>query len=254
MKHKIIQRQSLWLTFLLLVVFFVVPLTDAQANVTIITPTVYVVAGLQVGDEYYLDRTYTLTSVPSELTEGEEEWIKTKKKDKANTSVSFLEFTISQDSTIYIGYDTRATSLPDWLTSKFVSTPLIIGVSEVMGHFDVYKQNFSAGTSTLGGNFYIVIVKPYTPVPEICDNGIDDDLDSLIDCADADCSADPACQTCQTCTDADSDNYYAQSDCGTAVDCDDNDPAVNPGAVEVCDDNKDNDCDGAVDCSDADCS
>ena len=29
--------------------------------------------------------------------------------------------------------------------------------------------------------------------PEVCNNGIDDDLDSLIDCADPDCAADPAC-------------------------------------------------------------
>ncbi len=32
---------------------------------------------------------------------------------------------------------------------------------------------------------------------EICDNGIDDDGDGLIDCADPDCSGDPACDPCQ---------------------------------------------------------
>jgi uncharacterized repeat protein (TIGR01451 family) len=32
-------------------------------------------------------------------------------------------------------------------------------------------------------------------VPEICDNGIDDDGDGAVDCADSDCSGDPACQT-----------------------------------------------------------
>ncbi|MGE4602271.1 MAG: dockerin type I domain-containing protein [Planctomycetota bacterium] len=30
-------------------------------------------------------------------------------------------------------------------------------------------------------------------LPEVCNNGIDDDLDSLIDCADPDCATDPAC-------------------------------------------------------------
>jgi hypothetical protein len=57
------------------------------------------------------------------------------------------------------------------------------------------------------------------------------------------------------CEDADSDGY-ADASCG-GTDCDDNDPDVNPGAEEVCDDGIDNNCDGTVDegcgsCPDAD--
>ena len=38
-------------------------------------------------------------------------------------------------------------------------------------------------------------VTVFTPAPEVCDDGIDNDFDGLPDCADtADCSADPACQ------------------------------------------------------------
>jgi MYXO-CTERM domain-containing protein len=37
------------------------------------------------------------------------------------------------------------------------------------------------------------------------------------------------------------------------ADCDDQDPEVNPGAVEICDDGVDNECDGFVDGSDGDC-
>jgi hypothetical protein len=55
------------------------------------------------------------------------------------------------------------------------------------------------------------------------------------------------------CTDADGDGYYAESGCGTSVDCDDNDPDVNPGAIEICDDGIDNDCDGMIDCADKQC-
>ena len=36
-------------------------------------------------------------------------------------------------------------------------------------------------------------------------------------------------------------------------DCDDNDAAVNPGAMEECDDKIDNDCDSMVDAEDKDC-
>ncbi len=49
-----------------------------------------------------------------------------------------------------------------------------------------------------------------------------------------------------TCTDTDNDNYFAESGCGTLVDCDDSDSTTYPGATELCD-GKDNDCDGPVD-------
>jgi hypothetical protein len=62
------------------------------------------------------------------------------------------------------------------------------------------------------------------------------------------------CNNPPACTDADVDIYAVEGgDCG-AVDCNDNDAAVNPGAVEACADNMDNDCDGKVDCADANCS
>ena len=47
-----------------------------------------------------------------------------------------------------------------------------------------------------------------------------------------------------TCTDIDGDGYYIESACGP-VDCNDNDPAIYPGATELCD-GKDNQCPGDV--------
>lgn len=57
-----------------------------------------------------------------------------------------------------------------------------------------------------------------------------------------------------TCTDADNDGYFAEANCGTSVDCNDADAAINPGAIEICDDGIDNDCDGKIDCADGECS
>jgi len=55
------------------------------------------------------------------------------------------------------------------------------------------------------------------------------------------------------CTDNDGDHYWVEGgDCGL-VDCDDNNPGVNPGAFENCDDGFDNDCDGLIDCEDPNC-
>lgn len=64
----------------------------------------------------------------------------------------------------------------------------------------------------------------------------------------------PTSATCNGgCTDADGDGYFAQSGCGTSVDCDDTNAAVNPGATENCTDKLDNDCNGKVDCADGNC-
>jgi parallel beta-helix repeat protein len=89
---------------------------------------------------------------------------------------------------------------------------------------------------------------------EICTDGQDNDCDQYTDCADSDCSQDPACQTC---TDNDGDGYGkpASPTCAhTELDCNDNDASIHPGANEICTDGQDNDCDQYTDCADSDCS
>ena len=55
------------------------------------------------------------------------------------------------------------------------------------------------------------------------------------------------------CTDNDGDGFAIEGGSCGAVDCDDNNAAINPGAAEVCDDTTDNDCDGNMDCDDNEC-
>jgi len=74
---------------------------------------------------------------------------------------------------------------------------------------------------------------------------VDNDCDGLID------TADPNAVGCQPgCTDSDGDGFSVEGgECG-AVDCNDADASVNPGAAENCTDGVDNDCDGLIDTAD----
>ncbi|MEN8134730.1 MAG: putative metal-binding motif-containing protein [Thermodesulfobacteriota bacterium] len=72
---------------------------------------------------------------------------------------------------------------------------------------------------------------------EVCDDAKDNDCNGLIDLQD------PVCGTV-TCTDDDADGYSAEGgDCG-AVDCNDTDPNINPGACDIKADGIDQDCSG----------
>lgn len=80
---------------------------------------------------------------------------------------------------------------------------------------------------------------------ESCSNGVDDNCDGLTD------SEDPVCLIC---TDLDGDGFATDGgECGL-IDCDDSNPAINPGAAEACDNGSDDDCDGLVDSEDPFCS
>lgn len=48
------------------------------------------------------------------------------------------------------------------------------------------------------------------------------------------------------CVDNDGDGYYGSQNCSQGNDCDDNNAAIHPGAMEICD-GKDNNCDGQID-------
>ncbi len=84
---------------------------------------------------------------------------------------------------------------------------------------------------------------------EICDNGVDDDGDGLVDCDDDECAGSAGClvEICDNGTDDDGD---------ALIDCDDPDCASAPACLppEICGNGVDDDGDSKIDCADVQCS
>ena len=114
---------------------------------------------MDVGDEYYVDETYTITgytntttgSLPTQLNNGR--WIKTANADKANTTTNYVSFDIDRNATVYVAYDEGATSLPSWM-SGYSDTNLSIQTTDPLTpSLHLYSATYTAGTTvTLGGN------------------------------------------------------------------------------------------------------
>jgi len=132
------------------------------------------------------------------------------------------------------------------------SLPTELAISDGQDEFVVFlPANLTAGSRLRPGHNritrddgLITIIDVPPPTPPEC-------------FADEDCGAGAVCvdQRCVACVDGDGDGYYSASSppsCG-AVDCDDGNQSIYPGAVEVCDDLVDNDCDDLIDAADGDC-
>jgi len=96
-----------------------------------------------------------------------------------------------------------------------------------------------SGTRICAGGVFGTCTGEVKPVTEICGDRIDNNCNGSVD---EGCAPPPS-----PCVDADADGYFGiTAICVTGNDCNDSDPAVNPGAVEVCNGIDDN-CDGQVD-------
>ena len=111
-------------------------------------PSTYKQNLLEIGNIYYIDRSYILTSIPDILKHGI--WVMTANNDKYITSENHVSFFVDRPCTVYIAYDSRATSLPDWM-GDFNDTATVIETTDV--DFNVYSKPYVGGsTIQLGGN------------------------------------------------------------------------------------------------------
>lgn len=83
---------------------------------------------------------------------------------------------------------------------------------------------------------------------ENCSDNVDNNCNGLVDSADMNAVGCPL-----DCTDNDGDGYAREGGACGAMDCNDNNGAVNPGAIEACDDGIDNNCNNLTDAQDSVC-
>lgn len=126
----------------------------------------YTLGVLERGTEIYTDRQYVVTSVPSEL-KGQT-FIRTPNNHKKVRADRALSFELNKKAEVYVAYDRRGSTLPDWLKGwQRVDGELVTSdLSRTL-----YKKAFDAGAKVaLGGNWhgaangaesnYNVIVRP----------------------------------------------------------------------------------------------
>jgi hypothetical protein len=126
--------------------------------------------GLVPGALMFVDRDYEFTGIPDDYSGLD--YIRTADDDKDSTGNSFISFDVNQDVTVYVAYDIRGTSLPNWL-ADWDDTGVIIETDDT--DLKLYASDFSAGQVVLGGNLaegasgadsnYIVIVESNTSNP-----------------------------------------------------------------------------------------
>ena len=127
--------------FFLFFLYYHVPVF-AQTSCTLAPK--FVQTTVSQGMEYYTDRAYTFTNVPAQYIGLN--MIKTPNDDLGLTQATdYMRFTLQNDSTVYVAYDRRGTSLPNWM-SGFIDTGDTINTSLSTQQFlKVYRKNYAAG-------------------------------------------------------------------------------------------------------------
>jgi hypothetical protein len=141
------------------------------SNIAASTANSYVAGNLQGGDHYYTDRMdagrHVIVDIPQAYLCSQ--WIKTANNDKNVNNASHLSFSLANDASLFVAYDSRATGEPAWLSAAFTPTGDVIDLADPdpSQEFDVLRRDFAAGTVVLGGNYapgagsnYVVFARP----------------------------------------------------------------------------------------------
>ena len=109
----------------------------------------YQASTLVSGVRYFRDRSYTVTAPPPTL--AGQAFIQSANDDKASTASDFLCFELNVAADLYVAYDPRASSLPNWLSDWELVTEQL-EVTDPLGAYNLYRKRYAAGPVCLGGN------------------------------------------------------------------------------------------------------
>jgi hypothetical protein len=146
------------------------------SNISVTTGRSYRTArGLAAGTARYVDRSFTLGTIPAALQGAT--FIRTANDDKGASpgSSSFLRFDVDRDVTVYVAHDDRL-ARPAWLGSGWQQTSLSLRDTDpASAGFRVFRRDFARGRVTLGsnvpradnsGSMYTVVVTPRSSAPQ----------------------------------------------------------------------------------------
>jgi hypothetical protein len=109
-----------------------------------------VVYGAAVGQQYYTDRTYTLTYLPAELLGAT--IVRTPNNDKNLGDSHSLVLEFFTPVRVFIAYDPRGNP-PDWIENFYAATGTSIGVTDSgTSTLGLWMKDFDAGQYTFTGN------------------------------------------------------------------------------------------------------
>jgi hypothetical protein len=109
----------------------------------------YQIGTAKVGERIYVDRDYTIQTLPAAL--AGLEMIRTSNEDDFVAAADHLRFTLSADATVYVAMESSGGgALPPWATG-WADTGMQVEVPGA-GTFKVHGRSFPQGQVTLGGN------------------------------------------------------------------------------------------------------
>lgn len=121
---------------------------------------------LAIGKPVYADRDYVYKVVPEAFVGCD--YLQSRGDDKTKSEAGWVSFTMSRAATVYVAFDDRLTTKPQWLSTFTETADKLVfkDTSENRINLIIYRKDFPAGEVSLGGNGggddcanYVVLVK-----------------------------------------------------------------------------------------------
>jgi len=127
------------------------PPADTDSSVCASVDPRFATTTLSAGMKYYTDRDYTLTNVPSQYVGMDAIFMPNADRDLTDAS-NYLTFTMPYSGTVYVAFDSRAASLPDWMTGFSITGDRLLTSLSTQPELTIYSKYYYAGDCiTFGG-------------------------------------------------------------------------------------------------------